>query len=33
VWGLTGQILNAFVRDWARSDSGLRAAIEARLQR
>jgi 8-oxo-dGTP pyrophosphatase MutT (NUDIX family) len=31
VWGLTAQILNAFVHEWARSDSALRAAIDTRL--
>ena len=31
VWGLTGQILNAFVREWNRAGSELRAAINAQL--
>lgn len=32
VWGLTGNILDAFVRRYQTPDSTLRAAIEARLQ-
>jgi hypothetical protein len=33
VWGLTGQILNAFVHDYRRAGSPLRAAIDAQLVR
>jgi 8-oxo-dGTP pyrophosphatase MutT (NUDIX family) len=31
VWGLTGNILDAFVRRYHAAESGLRAALEARL--